>query len=101
MTEEDPQKRIDFLQIEKNKEFLAIKDFLQKNEKEIYEEERKASINEQNAEENLRLSCKFDRFVAKLEAEQKFTEKMEEELENLVNEISELEEENIFYKHSV
>ena len=100
MTEEDPTKRIDFLQLEKMEEFFQIEKYLQNNETLPCEEEKKVNAAE-TEEPNIKLSLKFDKFVEKLETENKFTKRMEDELESLVNEAAELEEENLSYRHSI
>ena len=93
-------KRIDFLQLEKMEEFFLIEKYLQNNETFPCEEEKKVNAAE-TEEPNIKLSLKFGKFVEKLETEKKFTKKMEDELESLVNEAAELEEENLGYRHSI
>lgn len=101
MIEEDPSKRIDFLQLEQMEEFRQIQKFFQNNESLFCEEEKKINPAETNEQSNIKLSLKFDKFVEKLETEKRLTKGMENELESLVNEAAELEEENLSYRHSI
>lgn len=86
--------------MEKMEEFLHIQKMFQKYDSPLCEEEKK-NIDELKEESNIKLSLKFDKFVQKLETEKRLTEKMEDELESLVNDVAELEEENLSYRHSI